>query len=122
MPRSNLNIKNIGVKLRSGVFKFGQYMKSYSEAFLIILFLLMAAFWVLLFWEYAYYVSSTDPQAPPAIFTKVRRTQLDHVVADIEKREQNRSSISTTQAKNIFEDKTITSISTPALSPGFLPE
>lgn len=122
MSKSNLNIKSIGAKLKSGVFKSGQYMKSYSEAFLIILFLLMAAFWVLLFWEYAYYVSSTDPQAPPAIFTKVRRTQLDHVVADIAKREQNMSSISMTQAKNIFEDKTITSTSTPALNPGFLPE
>ena len=122
MPKSNFNIKNIGVKIKSGVFKFGQYMKSYSEVFLIILFLLMAAFWVLLFWEYAYYVSSTDPQAPPAIFIKVRRTQLDHVVADIEKREQNRSLISPTQAKNIFEDKTITSTTIPALSPGFLPE
>lgn len=122
MPKSNIDIKNIAYKAKLFFFSFGRKIIHYSEVVLIFIFVLMALFWVFLFWKYAYYVSSTDPQAPPAVFIKVRRTQLDQVVADIDKREQERSSISKIQVKNIFEDRTITSTSTSALSPGFLPE
>lgn len=122
MPKSNIDIKNIVHKIKSFSLGFGEKIVHYGEFILIVIFILMAACWVFLFWKYAYYVSSTEPQAPPAIFTKVRRTQLDQVATDIEKREQNRSETSQTQAINIFEDKTVASESAPTPSPGFLPE